>query len=90
MQLSTHSMYLPQIYVAFHNSISLLHFRLTLLNTRDRRYYIFYCMEHSIHIHESAVLDALETVVTYSTHNILFLSTCMFLGLIYSICAVQR
>jgi hypothetical protein len=90
MQLSTYCMYLPQMYVEFDNCISLLHFQVTLLNTRDRRYYIFYCRACSIHIHISPAVHDLQGVVTYSIHNILFPSTYLFLDLIYGVCAVLR
>jgi len=60
MHLSTHCMYLPQMYVEFHSCILLLHFQVILLNTRDRPCYIFYYMEHSIHIHVSPALDYIQ------------------------------
>ena len=85
-----YSMYLPQMYVEFDNCMYFLNFQLTFLNTRDRRYYILYYMEHNIHIHVSQAVDDLQSVVTYSIHSVPFSSTCLFLELIYSICAVQR
>jgi len=70
MHLAMCCMYLPQMYVEFDSCMYFLHFQLTFLNTRDRRYYILYYMEHSIHIHVSPAVDDLQSVVTYSIHNI--------------------